>query len=56
MFYEERFMDGKLWYRNEPNDRWQSVSYEILLGRMIFAERSLQKALDEISKLRAQLR
>lgn len=56
MVYEERIMDGKMWYRNAHDDKWQSISYEVMMGRAILAERSLMKALDEIAKLRAQLR
>jgi hypothetical protein len=53
--YEERIMDGKMWCRNGPNDQWRSMSYEIMMGRMILAERSLNKALEEMTKLRQQL-
>jgi len=51
MFYEEKFMDGKLWCRSEPNGQWRSVSYEMIMGRMLLAERSLQKAVDRLTEL-----
>lgn len=51
MLYEEKFMDGKLWCRSEPNGQWRSVSYEMIMGRMLLAERSLQKAVDRITEL-----
>jgi hypothetical protein len=52
MFYEERIMDGKLWCRSTPDGEWRSVSYEVLMGRMILAERNLDKAITVIEELK----
>lgn len=41
MVYEERVMDGKLWCRNGPGQQWTSVPYEVVMGRMLLAEKQL---------------
>lgn len=54
--YEEKVMDGKLWIRTNPESGWKAASYDLILGRMLLAERNLNRLIEEHQKTKASIR
>ena len=50
MFYEEKFADGVLYYRSDPDGEWYGVPYETVVKRLMIAEDKLRRVYQECLK------
>lgn len=50
MFYEEKFANGILYYRSDPDGEWYGVPYEEVVKRLMVAEDKLRRIYQECLK------
>jgi hypothetical protein len=47
MYYEEKVINGILYYKNDPDNEWTKMSLEYLTGRYLVLVKELEKLRSE---------